>query len=95
MQPHINHNNENNLTPENLGFSVIDNKNYHKYQSFEEDNEAASFQKLLSEYMIKIQKRNAINTGIASCIVSIITAPMLTLATSMQLSFNESSKRYK
>ena len=94
MQPQLNHSDGSKVKPENFGFSIIDNNDLSRHQQLAEDSQAASFQQLLSEYMVKIQKRNAINTGFASCLISLVTAPMLTLATSMQLSMMDTRKTY-
>lgn len=57
-----------------------------------EGNDDNNFQTLFSEYMSQIQKRKAISMGAASCLVSVITAPMLTLSMSLQLSVINTSK---
>lgn len=51
-------------------------------------SDGQSFQALLSEYMAQMQKKKALSMGVASGIVSAVTAPMITMAMSLQLSTN-------
>ena len=53
-----------------------------------------SFQELFAEYMSKVQKRKAATMGIASSLVTFVTAPMITLSTSLQLSVMYNRKTY-